>query len=1146
MATYGASYDMNSANSAQTLINTSIEDLIYSRQPAWEDLVAIVAPVCHGKTTMIEKYGGYDFDDIIGTDESNNEDSEWSDYVLQLSAAVDGRDGAQARANAIMERRAKRFFALQTPDSNAKILFVHTAELACKLQARVICILELQADALRNCDRIAKLRKDGASDEAEYYLRLAAEQQSANRAYARQHHLVSPTKFATYAEAADEVRMAIESSDAYIGSKSRAGFQVEINEAKARGPRKALEFAKLVLSDSGKYTPHEKAVIARWMYSEWGPASPLEVMRCFNHHLWAQWFHRVHNSSWRATAKRYYSLEGERAYPDTEEGWRAEFPLAAGTSKFAICDVSSWVDRGTDDTTVWAWSRQAAVMLGVGDVEVCSYERLLTTLLYDGVLSTSSSHVRDLAQRVMLGFLPTSTFMKRAAEAHNLIRVAGCVYGDYIGVDDLYLFTYWNCLAGRLPAEVDIVSEAEMRVKMRAEKFFFDPSTGEWSQSLFDEHLRTAIRDGFDETRGRTREGLLRLADYSTEFDKFLKMRRLWGKSGSATGGPKTNVYLKIPAEYRHLTESLVDEVADGVNHVLAVVPRMRLNKNSVFEFREFITLAKDALAEYRPNSFTRYFTKKEVGRATPRSLYPSTLLHYVVVSFVLHLVEKGTPARGTRQNASAEQQREDHWLWRETSEMVTGLMVDYASFNEQHKAKHMKAVLDGVADWYASYKLLTDDLAWAINWTKESMNHIYLEAGGNYWHFADGLLSGWRMTSFVNSWLNRAYLTVIAKQVEVVTQEVVMVTKQSGGDDVAALVDDWYHASLILYWGEQMGFEFKPIKQLLSDSHREFFRLFVTKNGVYGSLCRILGSAASGQWSNSVIGTIVEPATKLASIMDVIFKIQRRTLCDEALSMSNKLALCAFDKWARSGDTKLISTIVHGTLKTGGLGVPTVTGAVHELSGMAKFKPDASPVEIVGAPYDGSLEVVRRGVQQVEELIGQGKGVDVETAAQRMGAKAFQASLASAEGVGYQQLLMPPDPDYYSQRPVVARTLTVLKPPKEKTRNFKDALNRHGTTINALRAAYQRYSALKEFVGPEHDDELLDRICSNLHVERRFIRARDELTLFGYARIALTEDYYDDVFWLGIIYADADERLTSAYAATFAADLSYGGFMNY
>jgi len=876
-----------------------------------------------------------------------------------------------------------------------------------------------------------------------------------------------------------------------------------------------------------------KAVAGRNLIHALGAAAPQEAHHHHNHPGWARYIHGVFS---RVAPDAPVDLEVERW---SEDVIRDRFPMGPGSSSFALFNISSWLSHTPKDSwrAGWRWARQL-----MSHPQGATYERLAATIVMGDALAYAKPQYGEICERIPLGLLNTDDFSVATQHAHALVR-SGCNYlGRKLPTADLALFTYWHCLIGRHLGKLDIEKEISDRVGVRAPKYWYF-ADGRRSSSEFSTRLRDAISRAYQHLGVVGKEKLLSMEGDVRSLESFLRIRKSWVKPGSATGAPKTDLHLRVTSDNEAIAEELGAELLDATH---LVIRKMRLNKAATFEFPEFPKLVGDALEKFEPTSFTRYFTKFEVGKLEGRALYPANMLHYIVTSYVLYLAEKGGPMPNTRLNAAPDQQLLDHWLWHDTRDYVFGLMLDYANFNEQHEVNHMQMVIGELQYYYSKHDLLSDSMRAAFKWVIDSFDAIVLEEGGVGYKFNHGLLSGWRCTSWVNSVLNVAYMDVIAQQVHAMTGIKVLTGAQSGGDDVAATTSTLYDAVVVLRVGEAMGFEFKAIKQLMGSKYVEFYRLFVSSDGVRGSLCRMLGSAVSGQWSNSVIAKFVEPASKLSSVVEIARKAGRR--CALNMNIMEKMTLCAFEKWAKHDDIIIAQELIHGTTATGGLGVPTPHGDIYELEPM-EVAPITDSVEIVNLPHAASDVSAERITTAVRDLLGKEAAMEASVLAEKMSRTVFEGAAATSRGPRLAQRLKKRID--YSVKPKIKR-IKRIRP--------EDVVAKHNTTLRnrlaeyqALIRAYARAKHRFEFLRAGTRDSYAGPLAMAVAKDNpgvdpdKLLRWCELNTLYGCATYMLTEDYYDAVVTLAVIESNSGlEDEVSHIAASYAKGLTEEGFTLY
>lgn len=154
--------------------------------------------------------------------------------------------------------------------------------------------------------------------------------------------------------------------------------------------------------------------------------------------------------------------------------------------------------------------------------------------------------------------------------------------------------------------------------------------------------------------------------------------------------------------------------------------------------------------------------TKYEWGKQ--RAIYGTDLTSYILSHFALYNCEEVLPRQfpvGPDAN--------DANVMNRVSAVLKGRMpfcLDFEDFNSQHRPEHMSAVIDAYGDEFKG--VLTDEQIDALRWTARSVEHQYINdnIGTKTKYKAGGtLLSGWRLTTFVNSVLNFVYSSKIAKE---------------------------------------------------------------------------------------------------------------------------------------------------------------------------------------------------------------------------------------------------------------------------------------------------------------------------------------------------------------------------------------------
>jgi hypothetical protein len=187
----------------------------------------------------------------------------------------------------------------------------------------------------------------------------------------------------------------------------------------------------------------------------------------------------------------------------------------------------------------------------------------------------------------------------------------------------------------------------------------------------------------------------------------------------------------------------------------MELVPQERELKN------KFITLLKmkDVDLEYllarKPQIYAYSSVKYEWGKQ--RAIYGTDLTSYILAHFVFYNCENtlsaefpvGKKARPAYVNARVQATMEDK----------VPFCLDFEDFNSQHSLEAMQSVMKAFRDVWD--RKLSDEQKRALAWSIESLNDTWVQdsCGTKTTYKVNGtLMSGWRLTTFVNSVLNRIY----------------------------------------------------------------------------------------------------------------------------------------------------------------------------------------------------------------------------------------------------------------------------------------------------------------------------------------------------------------------------------------------------
>jgi hypothetical protein len=212
------------------------------------------------------------------------------------------------------------------------------------------------------------------------------------------------------------------------------------------------------------------------------------------------------------------------------------------------------------------------------------------------------------------------------------------------------------------------------------------------------------------------------------EWSKFWKARWQWSAAGSIHS-QYTEDMKDVPAE-RHLR-----------NKFIALIQKEDM-AFSDFADRERQLVAWSSI-------------KYEWGKQ--RAIYGTDLTSYILAHFAFYNCEDCLPAHfpvGKNATPRFVKQRVAAIL-----EDAVPLCVDFEDFNSQHSIEGMQAVIAAYADEHADR--LTEEQLIAMRWTSDSLNNTIIQDNmGTKTHYQvrGTLMSGWRLTTFMNSVLNYIY----------------------------------------------------------------------------------------------------------------------------------------------------------------------------------------------------------------------------------------------------------------------------------------------------------------------------------------------------------------------------------------------------
>lgn len=307
---------------------------------------------------------------------------------------------------------------------------------------------------------------------------------------------------------------------------------------------------------------------------------------------------------------------------------------------------------------------------------------------------------------------------------------------------------------------------------------------------------------------------------------------------------------------------------------------RVNLNKRTAFEMIKTSEVMKWIHSE--PKVVARGSDKFEPGKA--RSLYGTGMIDYTIFSHAINDIEKSLyNIDGVESGLSgaAEVAGIIRRLARLREQYNESTMIDYADFNLQHLLEAQSAVFDALAN---RYQLLgcEPEIVRSSRWCSDALLNqwCYFPQDEDCTRIVQGMFSGIRATSFLNTILNVCYTNVVMKQLVIhMNLQAKSLYRLHQGDDVWITNHSRLWAQLYYNAMLHCGFAFQGHKQLLDRYFAEYLRVLYGVNGTHGFLPRCVATYIIRPIQATDVTTPIEMVTALnSSIM---------TMCRRGLSLS-------------------------------------------------------------------------------------------------------------------------------------------------------------------------------------------------------------------------------------------------------------------
>jgi hypothetical protein len=419
------------------------------------------------------------------------------------------------------------------------------------------------------------------------------------------------------------------------------------------------------------------------------------------------------------------------------------------------------------------------------------------------------------------------------------------------------------------------------------------------------------------------------------EYEKFWAMRWQWSASGS------------IHSQYQ--------EDMDYVS-------KEREYKNKFMAMIAMPEVDFDYWYQRQPELQAWSSTKYEWGKL--RAIYGTDLTSYVLAHYAFYNCEDVLPNEfpvGAKANAEYVQSK--------VRSVLTGAFpfcLDFEDFNSQHSIPAMQAVIRAYKKVF-SYRLHADQVR-AVDWTHNSLERMRINdlSGTKTTFDAIGtLLSGWRLTTFMNSVLNAVYVNVMAKDLSEVKRSI------HNGDDVLMGITNWEVPRKMLSRGRSMNIRVQPHKCAVGGM-AEFLRIDhkSTENGQY--LTRGIATLVHSRIES---GLIVSPRDLVEATESRLGECIARTMDP---TIAAKLREIYYDRMAPVyGLTKTdLYTIKVAHRVVGGISDDQAASVSHTITTKKMFDDEKLPMLVPGVgafakilcvelDLPGKVDKVSRGLYQ-------------------------------------------------------------------------------------------------------------------------------------------------------------------------------------
>lgn len=256
----------------------------------------------------------------------------------------------------------------------------------------------------------------------------------------------------------------------------------------------------------------------------------------------------------------------------------------------------------------------------------------------------------------------------------------------------------------------------------------------------------------------------------------------------------------------------------------------------------------EEILRKVRSNSSTeinRVAVKPEKGKA--RGIVSSDIWTYIRLSYAMQFIDNGC-RNYVYTNLQSDDRRERGWdRWMELSNSgLYSLPLDYSKFDHLPTKREVITIIRRAARWCREHKYFDAESSFLTTASNMESGRVKILIGDEKFNWSNGIASGWRTTSWLDSVINHAWLITAYKYSS--HSPAIDLHSDIGiqGDDVATWTATEEEADDIVRILRSFGLDLNPSKFFLSKNRNEYLRLNWTKRYgpiIYGFLTRALSS---------------------------------------------------------------------------------------------------------------------------------------------------------------------------------------------------------------------------------------------------------------------------------------------------------------